>query len=123
MHTSQIALQKVAKVRAARFPPPMWGRDRAGGGDETPSAKNSRTENVCLLGPHNKQMQCLLYPPPCPSPTWGEGTLLRRSAQPQAGIRIQAQRCAHALARKRGPRGQALIAFKEWDPASAGTNR
>src|SRR6266478_1941848 len=40
--------------------------------------------------------RCLLYPPPCPSPTWGEGTLWHRSAQWQASIRVCARRCAHA---------------------------
>src|SRR5882672_8319796 len=29
-----------------------------------------------------KQPLCSLYPPPCPSPTWGEGTLWHRSSTP-----------------------------------------
>ena len=51
MHISQTPQQRVAKARAARFPPPMWGRDREGGGDEAPSAKvllrkDPRSENA-----------------------------------------------------------------------------
>jgi hypothetical protein len=34
----------------------------------------------------SKRMQCLKYPPPCPSPAWGEGTLWHCSAQPQAAF-------------------------------------
>jgi hypothetical protein len=49
-----------------------------------------------------KQPQCLLYPPPCPSPTWGEGTLWHRSSHLSRCIRVRVSTCVHALALPRG---------------------
>src|SRR6266850_1919822 len=81
--------REVAKVRATRFPPPMWGRDREGGGDgapraNLPSARNFQKSGVLerafvrhRIG-NNRCARCT--PPPCPSPTWGEGTLWHRSS-------------------------------------------
>src|SRR6266700_7376021 len=86
-------------MRTTRFPPPLWGRDRERGGDKAPSAKlvlctNSGTTAGCTCCTlRTQQMQRVLYPSPCPSPTRptrGEGTLWRCSAQRQASIRVHA---------------------------------
>src|SRR5258705_11575393 len=71
----------------------MWGRDREGGGHEALSAKlvpcrDSRTTAGCICCVSDtKHMQCEFYPPPCPSPTWGEGTLWHCTAQSEAAPR------------------------------------
>src|SRR5262245_17928142 len=85
----------VAKMRAPRFPPPLWGRDRERGGDDAPSARlvpDTRTTAGCtwpdLSDRSYEPEAALLYPSPCPSPTRGEGTLWHRSAHLQQCTRV-----------------------------------
>src|SRR5215813_14872657 len=88
----------------------MWGRDREGGGDSASRAgtsalkfRKSGVENQdswsCVCPASDcKQPQCLLYPPPCPSPTWGEETLWHRSSHLSRCIRVRVPTRVHALA-------------------------
>jgi hypothetical protein len=64
-----------AKVRAAAFPPPLWGRDRERGGGKRPVSttrlkyfQHTRTPRLTHKGRARKLPACC-YPSPCPSPT------------------------------------------------------
>src|SRR5262245_42899431 len=102
---------RVAKMRAPRFPPPLWGRDRDRGGDDAPSARlvpDTRTTDGFawrdLSDRRYEPEAALLYPSPCPSPTRGEGTLWYLSALSPAMHPRAPPRCVHAaVARKRDP--------------------
>jgi hypothetical protein len=43
-----------------------------------------------------KQPGCLLHPPPCPSPAWGEGTLWHRPSYLSHCIRVYVPTCVQA---------------------------
>src|SRR5882724_10125869 len=68
--------REVAKARATRFPPPMWGRDREGGGDGAPRADllqraDSRNQESCnAFARHgienNRSAGCTPLPVPPP---------------------------------------------------------
>src|SRR4029453_13572430 len=49
------------------------------------------------------------HPSPCPSPTWGEGTLWRRSSRLSRCIRVRVPTFVHALALSRGRAKQEAI--------------
>src|SRR5882762_4272026 len=109
MHTSQSPQQRVAKARATRFPPPMRGRDREGGGDEAPSAKvllhkDPRSEAAFVGSPITKKCRACCTPLPVPPPHGGR------------------ERCGTAL-----PNHRPAFAYRFKDvcippPAFAGTN-
>src|SRR5262249_55807862 len=88
----------------------MWGRDREGGGDRAPRAKllqradSENQESWSDVGPASdwKQPLWLLYPPPCPSPAWGEGTLWHSSSHLSHYICVRVSTCIHARALSRG---------------------
>src|SRR6266850_5817886 len=101
MHTSQSSRQSSCEGASHTVPSPIaredgrkrpyvGGRDREGGGDGAPRAnllqradsRNQESWSSFCPASDWKQPQCWLYPPPCPSPTWGEGTLWHRSSTP-----------------------------------------
>src|SRR5262245_49980750 len=71
---------------ATTFPPPLWGRDREGGTTRT-AFISSLTSNKCqpsCPSPLMRLASCSVlrgHPPPCPSPTGGEGTVWRVPSQ------------------------------------------
>jgi hypothetical protein len=64
-------------------------------------ANDGRLHLTGLLDRRYEPKAALLYPPPCPSPTRGEGTLWNRSAHPQQTHLRAAPTCALALPRGR----------------------
>src|SRR5882724_12215985 len=102
--------REVAKARATRFPPPMWGRDREGGGDGAPRADllqraDSRNQESCnAFARHrienNRSAGCT--PLPVPPPHGGRercGTALPHLSR---CIPVRVKTCVHALALPRG---------------------
>src|SRR5262245_19412959 len=86
----RIFVASVAKVQATRFPPPLRGRDREGGGGRCRvSIDRPKSESCFQLTPEcDTKFRACCYPPPCPSPargegTRGEGTLWRGPSQQQ----------------------------------------
>src|SRR5262245_19755579 len=57
-------IARVAKARATRFPPPLRGRDREGGGTERERTRSHGLQKrehrtYCLFGLCSRQIQCL----------------------------------------------------------------
>src|SRR5882672_10991541 len=80
MHHLKVRGREVAKARATRFPPPMWGRDREGGGDGAPRANllqraDSRNQELepLLPGIELKTTAVLVVPPSLSLPHMGGG--------------------------------------------------
>jgi hypothetical protein len=106
MQTSQSSQQQSCEDARHTVPSPHAGEGQGGGGDKSPSAKllsaqilgNQESRSGICPAWHWKQPLCWLYPPPCPSPAWGEGTLWHCSAQAQTSIRASPWRPARAAA-------------------------
>src|SRR4029453_16743831 len=72
--------------RAPTFPPPLWGRDREGGTTRTASVwylMSIKTQPLLssLFAALASLAAFYRPPPPCPPPTWGEGTVRRAPSQ------------------------------------------
>src|SRR5882762_4779060 len=91
----------------------MWGRDRERGGDKAHGAKQilqvRDIESAVIESRIGDTGRCLLYPPPCPSPTLGGGN----AVAPLCPLASQHSRMCltmrAALARKRGAREKSEI--------------
>jgi len=77
---TQMSSLLLGQSSATAFPAPLRGRDREGGGRNTPSTKLTLRE-ASAEASELKQTQWVLYPPPCPSPAGGEGTVEHASSQ------------------------------------------
>src|SRR5437870_4879405 len=80
----------VGQNSATSFPPPLRGRDREGGASGIGSVPNPKLDDKRGLqrsrnssqrtGPASSLVRCR-YPPPCPSPARGEGTVWHELSQ------------------------------------------
>src|SRR6266446_8560280 len=111
MHTSRIAQVLSCEGACHTVPSPHVGEGqgegwRQGTRCEANPVQVRDIESAVIESRIGDTGRCLLYPPPCPSPTWGPHGGRERcgTALPigKPGIRVCARRCGHALAFPRG---------------------